>query len=106
VELRAAPRAVLVRAWLPQRDPQIYDAFAALHPGAVDAVAIRRLSVAQRVLSSGTPIATATEQTAAEPATDATSAAPAPPSVTGGDGCELRDALVQVGVLPRTNGAC
>lgn len=88
-----------------QRDPKIYAAFADQHPDAVDAVAIRRLSVAQRVLASGSPIATATQETsAAASATDPMSAAPlppAPPWVTGGDGYELIDALRQAGALPQ-----
>ena len=85
-----------------QRDPQIYADFAAAHPDAVSAVAIRQLSVAQRVLASGTPTPSATPQSTLETAETETSPAargPALPWVSGSDGYELMAALRAAGVL-------
>ena len=82
-----------------QRDPEIYASFVDQHPEAVNAVAIRRLSMAQRVLARGKPVTAMQEKSAAaSPA----SRPPAPPWVTGGDGFELMDALRRAGVLPQS----
>jgi phosphatidate phosphatase APP1 len=78
-----------------QRDPAIYAAFAAEHPEAVQAVAIRRLSPTQHVLASG-PHATGPATIPPGPA----SPPPDVPWVTGADGHELLTALVATGALP------
>jgi len=85
-----------------QRDPQIYADFAAEHPAAVHAVAIRRLSAAQHVLTSGTPTAPPTPQTTSGTrSTDSNGpAARGHPWVTGSNGYELIAALRDAGVLP------
>jgi phosphatidate phosphatase APP1 len=83
-----------------QRDPEIYEQFATDHPDAVRAVAIRRLTTAQRVLASRAPTSGATPMTA----TDLDDAPPAvtradAPWVTGADGHELLAELRAAGVL-------
>jgi phosphatidate phosphatase APP1 len=86
-----------------QRDPQIYADFAAAHPNATRAVAIRQLSVAQRVLAGGTPTPTSTPHTtvqAGETETSPATRAPGPPWVSGSDGYELMAALRAAGILP------
>ena len=80
-----------------QRDPEIYAAFAREHPDVVAAVAIRRLSTTQQVLTTGSPTA------------DAPSEQPHPttvPWVSGADGDELLTALSALGVLGRSTGGC
>jgi phosphatidate phosphatase APP1 len=67
-----------------QRDPAIYGAFAAAHPDAVEAVAIRTLSPTQRALAAPTP--RRAERTTA-------ALAPTTRWVCGADGDELRAAL-------------
>jgi phosphatidate phosphatase APP1 len=80
-----------------QRDPQIYADFAAAHPDAVHAVAIRRLTVAQQILaSSGTTTPTPGEGNSGAP-TSANHLRS--PWVTGVDGHELLAALRAAGVL-------
>jgi phosphatidate phosphatase APP1 len=71
-----------------QRDPEIYAAFAAAHPDAVVAIAIRRLSRTQRALARGA------EARPDEPAVRVGQVTPAPRWVTGTDGYELASALV------------
>ena len=93
-----------------QHDPQIYADFAAAHPHAVHAVAIRRLSAAQQVLASGTTSGARTT----DPMAPAARAHPLP-WVTGSDGYELLAALRGAGALriifgltvnnPRRSGA-
>ena len=73
-----------------QRDPQIYAAFAATHPEAVAAVAIRQLTRTQRALASG---AGARPD---EPAAPIDPSLVAPRWVTGADGYELASALASV----------
>jgi phosphatidate phosphatase APP1 len=70
-----------------QRDPQIYAAFAAAHPEAVAAVAIRQLTPTQRVLASGAGAGPR------EPAAPVDPSLVAPRWVTGADGYELASAL-------------
>jgi phosphatidate phosphatase APP1 len=70
-----------------QRDPQIYAEFSAAHPGSVEAVAIRRLTLTQRALAAGP---------AGPPAPSAAAAGPSSVRtrwVTGADGHELASAL-------------
>ena len=86
-----------------QRDPQIYADFVAAHPNATLAVAIRQLSLTQRVLASGTPTPTPTPRSTFEAAETETSPAvrgPGPPWVSGSDGYELMAALRAAGILP------
>jgi phosphatidate phosphatase APP1 len=73
-----------------QRDPQVYAAFAAIHPDAVAAVAIRRLTRTQRALSSGDGARTH------EPAVPTDPPVALPRWVTGADGYELASALETV----------
>ena len=67
-----------------QRDPAIYEAFAAAHPDAVEAVAIRTLTRTQRVLS-------ASNVRREEPAVDTVDVSTR--WVTVADGYELGSAL-------------
>jgi phosphatidate phosphatase APP1 len=81
-----------------QRDPQIYADFAAAHPSAVRAVAIRRLSLAQRVLTGGSN-GTAQATGEASPTDTCPAASDAlTPWVTGSDGYELIAALKAAGI--------
>ena len=73
-----------------QRDPEIYSEFAAAHPDAVTAVAIRQLTRAQRVLALGPAGLSAQLGAAVDPAFAA------PRWVTGADGYTLLSALVSV----------
>ena len=72
-----------------QRDPQIYAVFAAAHPQAVIAVAIRQLTRTQRTLAIGA-------RAASEPATPVEPSDIASCWVTGADGYELATALDHV----------
>jgi phosphatidate phosphatase APP1 len=77
-----------------QRDPAIYEAFAAAHPDAVEVIAIRTLTRTQRVLA-------APALGRQEPPIEATDVAT--PRVTGADGYELGSALGDIlrgGVTP------
>jgi len=76
-----------------QRDPAIYREFAAAHPEAVVAIAIRALTPAQHVLAGP----------AAAPPADAV--APRTTYVTGADGHELRAGLAAAGVVEAATGA-
>jgi phosphatidate phosphatase APP1 len=83
-----------------QGDPEIYERFATDHPGAVRAIAIRRLTTAQRVLASRAPTLTATPTTATDLSDAARAAARTEaPWVTGADGHELLAELRAAGVL-------
>ena len=89
-----------------QRDPQIYADFAAEHPDAVEAVAIRRLSAAQQVLTTGTPTSGDARPAAAdETATSSAGSVPPVPWVAGADGFELLAALRATGALDRDAAA-
>jgi len=80
-----------------QRDPQIYAAFAAAHPDAVVAVAIRQLTRTQRALAGGA------RARPHEPAAPVDPSAAALRWVTGADGYEL--ASVLEGVAGDSRGA-
>lgn len=85
-----------------QRDPQIYADFVAAHRGAVRAVAIRHLSLAQRVLAGGSPgTHHATDETHT-PETGAAAGGSLPLWVTGSDGYELMAALRAAGRISAT----
>jgi len=72
-----------------QRDPRVYAAFAAAHPEAVEAVAIRRLTRAEHALASGP---------GPRPDEEAATGSPSTPTrwVTGADGYELAAALERI----------
>ncbi len=71
-----------------QHDPMVYDDVARMHPRAVAAIAIRRLSPTEQVLSHGTPDALRTPNLVRN-----ATAEHGVPTVTGRDGYELLRAL-------------
>lgn len=73
-----------------QHDPEIYDAFAAEHPGAVHAIAVRQLSPAEQVLAHGTT----------EPMDDRMPGHGDVPVVAGSDGNALALQMIDRGMLP------
>ena len=73
-----------------QHDPVVYGEFAAAHPEAVEAVAIRRLTPTEKLLASGL---SPTEPLAVPPAAEGVA------RVSGGDGFELMHRLRGAGVL-------
>ncbi len=75
-----------------QRDPQVYAAFAAAHPEAVVAVAIRQLTRTQHVLVHGVGGRPDGPTAPVDPSVAATR------WVTGADGYELASALDSVGI--------
>jgi phosphatidate phosphatase APP1 len=75
-----------------QRDPEVYSEFATMHPEAVTAVGIRRLTRTQQVLAASAAPASPPESTG-DP-----SLVPVP-WVTGADGHDLASALADAGVI-------
>ena len=83
-----------------QHDPQLYREAAADRPGRVLAIAIRRLSPTEQVLTHGSPLPL--PDLGGHRAFSATAEASRPPEpiqVRGPDGLRLREALRAAGVL-------
>ncbi|MGH9272808.1 MAG: phosphatase domain-containing protein, partial [Ilumatobacteraceae bacterium] len=75
-----------------QRDPQVYAAFAAAHPEAVSAVAVRQLTRTQHLLVNGAGGGSHGPTALVDPSVAATR------WVTGADGYELASALDSLGI--------
>jgi len=71
-----------------QRDPEIYEEFAAHHPAAVQAIVLRQLTPTEHVLSSGTPVPS-----------EAPHEAVAIPHVSAPDGYGIGDELQRYGLI-------
>lgn len=77
-----------------QHDPQVYETFAAEHPGRVAAIAVRELSVAEQVAANGLPAPTPATRKAVE---DLDSSAVV--LARGADGRALATELERAGVI-------
>jgi phosphatidate phosphatase APP1 len=77
-----------------QHDPQVYETFAAEHPGRVAAIAVRELSVTEQVAANGLPAPTPATRRAVEDL-DASAVVLA----RGADGRALATELERAGVI-------